>query len=470
MERVAIIIAESYVWDNVVFQKVMKRGFKEVSNAEFAKWVGSRHPEALTNYDELKKQLYRHFLRLADEFNQSMDDTYDDEVDFVRKEGYDKNLFDVKANGTAVMPNGKSALVDRLKMLLANYNREVDNGMLKDHLIKSGLNILVDDLKLEKLDKLRKKVAYDPNVKVDWKNLVKMMRIDKNNPNFENLIELHERMIKHTIWQIKRKLNDQEVKWHTALILHGKQGCGKSDFLKKLFAPLEELYILIDGSTLNDKFGNQIFNDHFVGNLDELTKIGDKSIELVKQFITMEKATSRKMHTEVHQETKQNMTIVGSSNRPINKVIYDFTGMRRWWQIDIDRYYDTMDFESIEGANFIDYWRAIDETEEEGFYNGQSKEMIRYQETFRATSSTEDFLDAHGYLNNYNVETVEYCLKRLYKEYTDFCSLYKYPRPQKFPQFRASIQELGYDIASKRPVNIIEWHVRVSKYEEDEFE
>ena len=75
----------------------------------------------------------------------------------------------------------------------------------------------------------------------------------------DGLKEEHIKAFKHIVWQIKRKLNGLETKWHLALVLHGKQGCGKSEFLKKFFSILDELYLLLDGEDISDKFSAHLF-------------------------------------------------------------------------------------------------------------------------------------------------------------------------------------------------------------------
>ena len=65
--------------------------------------------------------------------------------------------------------------------------------------------------------------------------------------------------------------------------------------------------------------------------------------------------------------------------------------MRRFWQIDIDRNFKTMDFDAIENTDFLNFWKSIDEMKVD-FIVTQDEKMIKYQETFKAVPPVQELL------------------------------------------------------------------------------
>ena len=454
-------IAEKYLHDGTQYMKVFKKKLKPITDTEFVKFLSANHIHLVlgSKIDELKQHLYTKYLDYQNEKQMVQEFDYKDETDFVEKKNEELDLFDVKASAIMVEKHGRQKIVARLKQEAINYNRSIDTIFLQVGMISDAVEIVGDDMRQKKLTSFVEKVKYDPTAEADWNKLIDMMRLKNDGKK-----ELHIKAFKHIVWQIKRKLNGLDCIWHLAMVLHGKQGCGKSEFLKKFFSVLDEVYLLLDGEDISDKFNAAVFQNHYVGNLDELTKLNDTSMELVKAFITRESKTERKMFSQINSEFKQNLTIVGSTNRPINKVITDFTGMRRFWQMDIDREVQTMDFDTIEATEFLKYWQSIDENGE-GYYNYSEKEMIAYQETFKAIPPIQEFIEMYGYLNDYNVETEWTEVIRIYEDWKDWCKKYNY-KAFTINAFRGSLIESGFEIKRKRDGTRTKWLVKISKEED----
>ena len=454
-------IAEKYLHDGQQYVKVFKKKLKPVSDADFVKFLTAFHVNVVIGgkLADVKKYLYTKYLDFQNNKQIEQELDYIDETDFVEKKNNELDLFDVKASAIMIEKHGQQKIVQRLRQEAINYNRKIGENFLQVGMISDAVEIVADDIRKTKLDAFVNKVKYDETVEADWDKLIDMMHIKNDGKR-----ELHVKAFKHIVWQIKRKLNGLDCVWHLAMVLHGKQGCGKSEFLKKFFSVLDDLYLLLDGEDISDKFNAAMFQNHFVGNLDELTKLNDASMEMVKAFITRESTTERKMFSQIISSFQQNLTMVGSTNRPINKVITDFTGMRRFWQIDIDREKQTMDFDTIETTEFLKYWKSIDENGE-GFYNYDEKEMIEYQETFKAVPPIQEFIEMYGYLNDYTAETNWIEVIRIFEDWKDWCKKYNY-KAFTINAFRGSLIESGFDIKKKREGSRIKWLVKVSKDEE----
>ena len=455
-------IAEKYLHDGTHYVKVFKKKLKPITDSDFIQYLTKDHIHIVlsSKVDELKKYLYQQYLVYLNNKQMESSFEFDDEVDFVRKKNEEMNLFEVKASGLILETNGKKKIIERLKQEAINYNRSIDTEFLKVGMITGAIEIVADNIRKEKLEAFRNKVKYNPEVEVDWNELIAMIKVKK-----DGLTEEHIKAFKHIVWQIKRKLNNLDTTWHLALILHGKQGCGKSEFLKKFFSVLDELYLLIDGEDIADRFNAHMFENNFVGNLDELTKLNDASMEMVKAFITRESTTERKMFSQMVSEYKQNLTIVGSSNRPINKVITDFTGMRRFWQMDIDKGVKTMDFKKIEQTDFLKFWQAIDENGN-GFYSTNDEKMLEYQEKFKAVPPVQEFIETYGYTceSGYENEWIE--VARVYDEWKDFCKKYNY-KPFTINAFKGSLTECGFELAKRQIDRKQKWYCEINKEEEE---
>ena len=455
-------ISEKYLHDGEQYVKVFKKKLKPITDLEFVKYLTAHHVHLVlgNKIPDIKKFLYTEYLKYQNEKNMEPSFDYDDEVDFVEKKNAELDLFDVKASAIMVEKHGRQKIVQRLKQEAINYNRSIDTNFLHIGMINDAVEIVGDNIRKTKLDEFKNKIKFDATVEADWDKLIDMMRLKD-----DGLKELHIKAFKHIVWQIKRKLNEKDCKWHLAMVLHGKQGCGKSEFLKKFFSVLDELYLLFDGEDISDKFNAAVFQNHFVGNLDELTKLNETSIEAVKSFITRESKTERKMFSQISSEYRQNLTIVGSTNRPINKVITDFTGMRRFWQMDIDTNFKTMDFDIIEDSDFLNYWLAIDENDDVGYYSHKDEEMTNYQETFKAVPPVQEFIEMYGYVSDYSIETEWVEVVRIYDDWRDFCKKFNY-KVFTINAFRGSLIERDFQIKQKRVGTKIKWLCRISKEED----
>ena len=111
---------------------------------------------------------------------------------------------------------------------------------------------------------------------------------------------------------------------------------------------VKEVYAKISGDRIQDKFSADLFDKYYVANFDEMAQFGKNGMASLKEFVTRNSFVSRRMFSDVNVESKQNTTMCGTTNRPINQIIYDTSGMRRWWQINVDEEnYIKMDFDRL---------------------------------------------------------------------------------------------------------------------------
>ena len=93
-------------------------------------------------------------------------------------------------------------------------------------------------------------------------------------------------VMKHFIWQVKRKLGGLSVENHIMPIIYGKSGIGKSYAVSKLIEPLIDVALQTDMSIFSDQFSKRAFSRNYLVFFDELNGSDNADINAMKQIIT----------------------------------------------------------------------------------------------------------------------------------------------------------------------------------------
>jgi len=198
------------------------------------------------------------------------------------------------------------------------------------------------------------------------------------------------------IWLIKRKLFNLSAENHIMPILFGRQSGGKSRAIKALLAPLTQLdFTLFVGiSQMTDERFLKVLSENYVVFADEMTAAEKTDINALKNIITAEILTPRKLATNSAFKIKQNCTFIGATNRHVNELIFDSTGMRRFYQINC---LDKMDWVGINGINYLELIKGIDEQKCDGYLVGEILEQVKQeQENLVNRDDLNMFLDELG--------------------------------------------------------------------------
>jgi hypothetical protein len=436
-------------YDGKRWHKIGSRGKSKISEPDALKLIVKDWPQVVGNNQVLSLKKY-----LINKSQKQQQITYSSEEDFIDAANNRHKLFTVTAAGMVEEASDKSAILSRLKLMASQYNSTKPAVKMNINMISDALSVLADNKRIKKLDQIKEKIKFDPALPDRFDELLNVMRV-------KNHRDINKAAFKHYVWLVKRKLWGWQPRYQMMLILYGKgHGMGKSGVLDQFHAPIRDIYSSITGNNIKDKFGNDLFRKFFALKIDELTALGDVDNNLLKEFVTRDSVTARRMYSEDLFKFQQNVTLSGTTNRPINHVIYDNTGMRRWWQIELDTdKYEKMDFPQLNKweheEEFLPFWKNVDENNEYGYYGPNAplyKEMLDYQNTFRAIPPTEQFIDNQGYSRKHKLigpgrktskEEIE--LNKIWSDWKQWCKD-TYNTPYTQDGLKNKLIEMGFDI------------------------
>lgn len=257
--------------------------------------------------------------------------------------------------------------------------------------------------------------------------------------------EVDEAVLSHFIWQVKRKVFGLPVQYHLMPILTGPQGNGKSSAIKKLFEPLKDFVATPTLADLADKRHCEAYEANFIAFCDELEKANQTDVDGLKNFITADRQTYRPLYSNIIAECQQNCTAIGCTNRSLASLIYDPTGMRRFYEIATDP-----DMEASGGwalqkeVNIELLWRQVDENipGSECYILPFKDQIGDKQESLRTKDPVELFLEESGALVVDPAKTIAVRKSGFYESYRQFCITNGH-KPKASNWFKTAAEEKG---------------------------
>lgn len=203
-------------------------------------------------------------------------------------------------------------------------------------------------------------------------------------------------VLKHFIWQVKRKLFNKSVKYHMMPILYGaKQGSGKSTTTKNFMQPLKDFVAWTDFSSISDNRDHKIWSNSVLV-FDEMGNSTTSNLEIIKQRLTSDTFTSRKMNTNGNITIVNKTTSFGTTNKDLTRMIFDESGMRRFYQIDFKS--DAV-WTVLADIDYEMLWRSIDENSETPLLKDMTmfNSILEVQAEKRFITLIEEFLLQRNY-------------------------------------------------------------------------
>jgi hypothetical protein len=196
-------------------------------------------------------------------------------------------------------------------------------------------------------------LVYGPHeafrVQPEWDNFVNA--ITDTNKDETQII------LKPFIWQVKRKITGQKVEYHMMPIMNGKQGGGKSTVVEQFLSPVENFTCNANFNDITDERNHDIWAN-FVLVFDEMGHSATANLEVIKQKITTSSFTGRVMRSNGSTNIINNTTCIGTSNKDLGSMVFDNTGMRRFYQIDC---LDMIDWAATDKVDYDLLWKSVNE-------------------------------------------------------------------------------------------------------------
>ena len=200
---------------------------------------------------------------------------------------------------------------------------------IKRELNNKGINATLTDLKcLLESDFVPK---YNP-FKEYFYGLKKWNNIDYINMLAETILTTKN---EDFIWAFKKWIValvacaiEEETTNQAILILSGKQGIGKTTWLKQLVPSQLKEYFFSGNVNPNNKDSTLLLSEKLLINLDELASLNKKQIEAFKEMVTKSVISERRAYGQFTENYIRRASFVGSSNH--NEILMDVTGNRRF--------------------------------------------------------------------------------------------------------------------------------------------
>ncbi len=225
--------------------------------------------------------------------------------------------------------------------------------------VEETLEVLVREWKQERKSKIRERILYQPT---DPKGLDELRRWVFAITGACDEVILH--VFVHWIWLVKRSLARLDRKHDFMPILFSiPQGPGKSQSVKKLCSPLEELAFDVDYMHLTDDRFKSMLADYVIGIWDEMGGASRAETDKLKNTLTSSNTGYRQLGGHDHVAMYRLTNFIGSSNKPVGDLIRDTTGNRRFVQVDTLTV--KFDWDEINRLDYNLIWTCVNEEDAE---------------------------------------------------------------------------------------------------------
>ncbi len=219
--------------------------------------------------------------------------------------------------------------------------------------IADALTLAIEDARVAALDELRASLKYRSGIDDSF-----IRSFARAVTGRESTVDVA--VLKHFIWQVKRKVYDMEVEHHLMPILCGKhQGAGKSVAVRKVLRPIERFKDEpANLAILGDERQAFRFSRSFVLFFDEMAKATKADIESFKSIITQPRASWRALGSNRRRVETNRATFIGTSNYRLSEIIIDPTGTRRFYEMTCS---DRIDWTTVNAIDYTKLWASVDE-------------------------------------------------------------------------------------------------------------
>lgn len=196
-------------------------------------------------------------------------------------------------------------------------------------------------------------------------------------------------VMRHWIWQVKRKFKRMDTKHHIMPIFYGKTRSGKTTAIEKLLQPIKQLSMIAELAMVNDSRNDFNLIEKLVIFFDELGKAEKVVVSNLKQKITSSTITYRRLGTNQNMNGFNLCSFIGATNEPVVDAIVDPTSARRFYEV---KTLDKCDWKKINNIDYLGIWQSVNEMEETAPIEEHLFALSESQEDIRAKDYVEEFV------------------------------------------------------------------------------
>ena len=272
---------------------------------------------------------------------------------------------------------------DMVRISIQLMNDELGLGF-SERMINFAFSKFLNDNFITRRNRLRESVRYDGDDRMDtWTRLASTC-FRPDDP-----VEYSVATLRKFIHQAKRKMAGMAVSDHIMPIISGSQGAGKTEFLERLVSPIAENVSFPNLKEITDSRNRQLWK-RWVLIVDEMEGYERSDVDALKNVITKKVVSGRVMCTGDDFNERNDACLIGNSNRSLDELVKDSTGMRRFIQLNWADLGEA-GWAVINSTDFLGLWRSIDECAEDPLKVFKAYTRAR-QEEFRQKTVVEQWL------------------------------------------------------------------------------
>lgn len=263
-----------------------------------------------------------------------------------------------------------------------------DKATMPERMTKETLDDALDRLMRTERDasltRTNEAIAFNGRADTELRQFVKALTGEDS--------DLTVTVLQHWMANVKRKMLGKNVQYHMFPVLVGKQGGGKTTALKQLLSAIH-WYVMNMSSVqaLADERNYKSISEKYVVVFDEMARADKTDAQTLKNLITADTVSARVLGTNRRDQLQVNCSLVGTTNMPVTNLVYDPSGMRRFFEI---RCQDVLDWAVINSMDYVGVWKCVDPARE--YLQPVRVALAAHQEEIREPSQVESFVDDEG--------------------------------------------------------------------------
>jgi hypothetical protein len=321
----------------------------------------------------------------------------------------------------------------------------------KDQLKAAWMVWKAEEEKARKTEFIRR-IAFDRSAEVSaWDTLIDVVvREDHQDPDHSGYRQLCKVILQAAIWRVKNKVRGRPTKQHIMPYLRGPQGSGKSTVLQWLFEPVADAVSWATFELFDHDEKQNLLRSAPIIVFDEMARAEKTDQAKLKNLMTASTTMFRRLYGEA---TKGRVisTFFGCGNLDLSEILFDTTGLRRFFQIEVRKDLWKME-DRYRVIDPLFLWRSVDENAACPLEDAEVLTLLMSrQQDQKVVSPVEEWLADVVVARTYTRPTAIKDLFDAYKKWAD----------TRYPHDRRTYRSFGIELG--RILRDGEWSYRASR-------